>query len=49
MQETVLNGHGEGDIIVRKSATYDLAIGKSYNDRWFEVQLLTVGGISKAP
>ncbi len=43
IQETTLNGYGEGDIRVRRSATYDLAIGKAYNDRWFEVQLLSAG------
>ena len=48
IQETVLNGHGEGEIMVRKSATYDLAIGKSYNDRWFEVTLLTAASGTKA-
>lgn len=40
IQETTLNGYGEGDIQVRRSATYDLAIGKAYNERWFEVTLL---------
>lgn len=49
VQETVLNGYGEGEVSVRRNATFDLAIGKSYNDRWFEVNLLAVASSTKAP
>lgn len=44
IQETTLNGYGEGDLQMRNSAIYDLAIGKAYNDRWFEVTLLSASG-----
>ncbi len=42
IQETTLNGYGEGQVTVRRNAMFDLAIGKALNDRWFEVNLLTV-------
>lgn len=47
IQETTLNGYGEGDIRVRRSAVYDLMIGKAYNERWFEVKLLAAGSGTK--
>lgn len=43
IQETVRNGHGEGDIIVRRSGTFDLMIGKDYNEKWFEITLDAAG------
>lgn len=39
-QETTMNGYGEGEVTVRRNAIFDLTIGKTYNDRWFEVNLL---------
>ncbi len=48
LQETVLNGHGEGDLALRKNAIFDLTMGKAYNDRWFQVNLTAAGG-TKAP
>ncbi|MBL7781122.1 MAG: hypothetical protein JNM22_07885 [Saprospiraceae bacterium] len=44
LQERTLNGYSEGEMLVRKNAVYDLAIGKNYNDRWFEVKLLPASG-----
>ena len=48
LQETVRNGHGEGDITLRKNAVFDLTMGKTYNERWFEVNLAAASG-AKAP
>lgn len=44
LQEMVLNGHGEGDLTLRRNAIFDLTMGKAYNDRWFEVNLTSAGG-----
>ena len=44
LQENVLNGYGEGELTMRRNAVFDLTIGKSYNDRWFEVNLLAASG-----
>lgn len=48
LQETVLNGHGEGDLTLRKNALFDLTMGKTYNDRWFQVNLTSAEG-AKTP
>ncbi|MEO6038422.1 MAG: hypothetical protein ABIQ93_08415, partial [Saprospiraceae bacterium] len=45
IQETTLNGYGEGELMVRRAAVFDLAIGKALSDHWFEVDLLA----TKAP
>ena len=48
IQETILNGYGEGEVNVRRNAVFDLTIGKALNDRWFEVNLLSASGV-KSP
>ena len=37
--ETVSNGYGEGELLMRRDAAFDLVIGKNINDRWFQVDL----------
>ena len=48
LQEVVQNGHGEGELTVRRNAIFDLTMGKTYNERWFEVNLAAASG-TKAP
>jgi len=48
VRETILNGYGEGEVMVRRNTVFDLTIGKAYNDRWFEVNLLAANG-TKTP